>query len=307
MKRIILFTALIATGISLSAQQEIMISQYMFNSLFLNPAYAGINDHFTSTLLHRNQWTQIDGAPTTSMLGMDGSFSDGKMGMGFTLIHDKLGVTRDIEIGGQYAYHLRLNELSTLSFGLKAAMSIYSSELSSLTTWDTEDPTFQSDVYNATVGKFGLGAMWTNGRSYAGISIPTLFANDGAVSDQIAGDGGDVFDQHYYLTGGHVLHLNENVSLKPTMLLKYEPSAPVDVDINLNMLYKNMFWLGAGWRAGDAIVAMLEFQLLPELRVGYAYDMSTSILRSYTNGSHEIMIGFDMAKEEVKLKNPRYF
>lgn len=290
-----------------SAQQDVMISQYMFNNLFLNPAYAGINGHFTSTLLHRNQWAQLEGAPRTSILGADGSLSDGKMGLGFTLKHDEIGVTRDIEIGTQYAYHMRLSTSSRLSFGIKGAVSIYSSQLTSLTTWDQGDPTFQNDVSNAAVSKFGMGVIWSSARTYAGISIPTLVSNDGSISSQLAGQDGELFSQHYYLNAGHVLMVSDHVALKPSVLIKYEQAAPVDVDVNINMLYKQRFWLGAGWRAGDALVAMLEYQVLPELRFGYAYDMTTSLLRNYSNGSHEIMIGFDMAKEQVKLRNPRYF
>jgi type IX secretion system PorP/SprF family membrane protein len=306
MKRVVLACALLSS-MGLSAQQDVMISQYMFNNLFLNPAYAGLNDHFTSTLLHRSQWTHLEGAPRTSILGADGSLSAGKMGLGMTLKHDQLGVTKDIEIGTQYAYHLRLNSTNRLSFGIKGAVSLYSAELTSLTTWDSGDPTFQNDIQNAAVSKIGFGVIWSSSRTYAGISIPSLYANDGSVSSQLAGQNGELFDQHYYLQAGHVVNVNEHIALKPSVLIKYEQAAPVDVDMNLNLLYKDFLWLGAGWRAGDAIVAMLEYQVLPELRIGYAYDMTTSLLNNYSNGSHEVMIGFDMAKEQVKLKNPRYF
>jgi len=307
LKHITLVSLLTLASTGLFAQQEVLTSQYMFNNLFLNPAYAGLNDHFTSTLLHRNQWAQFEGAPTTSLLGVDGSLANGKMGLGLTLLHDQIGATRDIEVAGQFAYHLQLNETQRLSFGIKAAMSMYTASLSGVAVWDPDDPTFQNDIYNTTFGKFGVGAIWSTETSFIGLSVPTLIAQRNQIAEQVAGGSGNLFDQHYYLNAGHLIPLNASLSLKPTVLLKYQQQAPLDIDINANVLYKEMVWFGLGWRSGDAVIAMLEYQVLPELRFGYAYDITTSVLGNFSSGSHELLIGFDMAKEQVKLKSPRYF
>jgi type IX secretion system PorP/SprF family membrane protein len=289
------------------AQQELMISQYMFNGLFLNPAYAGSHPYASATLLHRSQWTGMPGAPRTNLAGIDAPLMDGKMGVGFTVAHDVIGVSRDMEMAVQYAYRIRTGGNGHLAFGLKAGLSLYSAKLSDLTYWDAQDAVYQNNISNAAVGKFGFGMYWNNERSYVGISVPTLHSTDGALVAETAGSPDHYFTQHYYLNAGHVLELNEDLDLKPNVLLKFQPQAPPEADLNLNLLYKERFWLGAGYRTGDGLVGMVEFQINHMFRAGYAYDMNTSELRRYNGGSHEVMLGIDLGREPIMIKNPRFF
>ncbi len=289
------------------AQQEVMVSQYMFNQLFLNPAYAGSHPYMSSSLLHRSQWLKVDGAPRTSMMAIDAPLMKGKMGAGLSIVHDQIGVSRDLDIAGHYAYHIRVSEGSKLAFGLRAGLSIYSARLSELTYWDTNDQVFQGDLTNKPVGKFGFGLYWYNTFSYIGLSVPTIYAADGKIAMNATGVIEDYFTQHYYLHAGHVFTLNESFDLKPSTMIKYTPAAPVEADVNCNLLYRERIWLGLGYRTGDAVVGMLEYQVNPMLRVGYAYDMSTSKLRTYTSGSHEVMLGIDFGREPIRIKTPRYF
>ncbi len=306
--RFILPVAFLAsTALSVQAQQEVMISQYMFNGLFLNPAYAGSHPYASATVLHRSQWVGMAGSPRTNLLGIDGPVLDNKMGLGFTFSHDMIGVSRDMEIAANYAYRIRTGTNGHLAFGLKAGLSMYSANLSDLLYWDSQDALYQNNISNATVGKFGFGLYWNNERSYVGLSVPTIYAADGKIASEVPGSPDHYFTQHYYLNAGHVFELNENFDLKPSMLLKYQQQAPPEVDINLNVLFKQRFWLGAGYRTGDGIIGMVEFQISPMFRAGYAYDMNTSMLRHYNGGSHEVMLGIDLGKEPIMIKNPRFF
>lgn len=303
-----LLTALATLACSAAfAQQEVMVSQYMFNGLFLNPAYAGSHGYTTSTLLHRSQWMQVEGAPRTSMAAIDGSLMNGTMGLGFTIVHDQIGVSRDLDMAGHYAYHLRVGETSKLAFGLRAGLSMYSASLSDLRYWDANDQVYQSNISNELVGKFGFGMYFYDATGYVGISVPTIYAADGSITMQVGDALDHYFTQHFYLHAGKIFPLGELFDIKPSTLIKYMPNAPVEADVNCNLLYKERVWFGLGYRTGDALVGMVEYQITPQMRVGYAYDMTTSRLRDYSSGSHEVMLGIDFGRDLVKIKTPRYF
>jgi type IX secretion system PorP/SprF family membrane protein len=288
-------------------QQEVMISQYMFNGLFLNPAYAGSHPYMSGSLLHRAQWIGIDGAPNTSTLAIDGPLLGEKMGLGFTLVHDRIGVSRDMEMAGQYAYRIRTGDRGRLAFGLKAGLSLYSARLNDLIYWDSQDVLYQQNISNAVLGKFGFGMYWHDDRSYVGLALPTLYAADKNISRDLNSGTAHYFTQHYYLNAGHVFELTEDLDLKPSLLIKYEQNAPPQVDLNANVLFRDRFWLGAGYRTGDALVCMVEYRITPMFRAGYAYDMTTSRLGNYTAGSHEVMLGVELGRDPIKIKTPRYF
>lgn len=291
----------------LFAQQEVMVSQYMFNQLFLNPAYAGSHAYMSSSLLHRSQWLKVEGAPRTSMMAVDAPLMKGKMGAGLSIVHDQIGVSRDLDIAAHYAYHLRLSPTSKLAFGMRAGLSIYSARLSELNYWDANDQVFQGDIANKPVGKFGFGLYWYDTRSYVGLAVPTIYAADKEIAMNATGVIDDYFTQHVYVNAGHVFTLNESFDIKPSTMIRYTEAAPVEADVNCNVLYRERIWFGLGYRTGDAVVGMLEYQINPMLRIGYAYDMTTSQLRNYTNGSHEVMLGLDFGKEPIRIKTPRYF
>ncbi|MBL7944947.1 MAG: type IX secretion system membrane protein PorP/SprF [Flavobacteriales bacterium] len=291
----------------LFAQQEVMVSQYMFNQLFLNPAYAGSHAYMSSSLLHRSQWLKVEGAPRTSMMAVDAPLMKGKMGAGLSIVHDQIGVSRDLDIAAHYAYHLRLSPTSKLAFGMRAGLSIYSARLSELNYWDANDQVFQGDIANKPVGKFGFGLYWYDTRSYVGLAVPTIYAADKEIAMNATGVIDDYFTQHFYVNAGHVFTLNESFDIKPSTMIRYTEAAPLEADVNCNVLYRERIWFGLGYRTGDAVVGMLEYQINPMLRIGYAYDMTTSQLRNYTNGSHEVMLGLDFGKEPIRIKTPRYF
>jgi type IX secretion system PorP/SprF family membrane protein len=289
------------------AQQEAMISQYMFNGLFLNPAYAGSHPYASASILHREQWTGMPGAPSTSMLAFDAPVWKNKLGLGVSMVHDQIGVSRDLDMSSHFSYSIRVSEGSRLAFGLRAGVSIYSANVSDLVYWDQNDVLYAQDIRNTPVGRFGAGLYWYSRTSYVGLSIPTLHALDDRVAEASRSMVRNYFTRHIYLNAGHVFELSEDFDLKPSVLVKYQQDAPPEVDLNCNVLFRDRFWLGAGYRTGDALVAMLEYQATSMIRVGYAYDMTTSRLKQYNGGSHEVMLGLDLGKEPIRIKSPRYF
>ena len=289
------------------AQQDPMISQYMFNGLFLNPAYSGSHKYFTSSLLHRTQWVDFSGAPKTALLAVDGLIpsQSNNMGVGLIVTHDRIGATEQTDIYGNYAYQLKLGE-GKLAFGLKAGASNYIFKSDNVTVWDSNDGVFTGRK-NTWLPKLGFGTYYFAKNWYAGLSVPTLLAYDTKHDFNFDVNKSSFLNRHYYAYGGYVFKLNQKLKLKPSSLIKYLPSAPLQADLNLNLLYDEQFWIGASYRTKDAVVFMIEYQTNSRFRVGYAFDLTTTKIRKYSAGTHEIMIGYDFGKDLIKVKTPRYF
>jgi type IX secretion system PorP/SprF family membrane protein len=307
MKKLILFIAAVYFfSPEVKAQQDPMLTQYMFNGLYLNPAYAGSHKYWTSTLTYRNQWVGIEGAPETAIAAVDGPIPGKNMGLGLILMHDRIGVTRQNTVIANYAYQIKTGEESRLALGINAGISQFSAKLTDLTVWD-EDKVFQNDLTSKILPRFGLGAYFYAKKYYVGVSIPTLFAYQKGVDFNFDLSRSSFMRRHYMLTAGYVFDTSKEIKIKPSVLLKYVENAPMELDINLSTVYKDMFWVGASYRTGDAVALILEYQTNSYFRVGYSYDITLSKLRNYSSGSHEIMIGIDFGKDLVKVKTPRYF
>ena len=307
MKKLLkLFAICMFSAASVHAQQDPMVSQYMFNGLYLNPAYAGSHDYWSSTLTFRNHWVGLEGAPETAIAAVDGPISVKNMGLGLILLHDKIGVTRQNTAILNYAYQLKLNKNSKLAFGINAGFSQFNARLTDLTVWD-QDQVFDSDITSKVIPRLGVGAYYFGKKHYVGISIPTLFAYQKDLNFNFDLSRASFLRRHYLLTAGYVFDVAKNLKLKPSVLFKYVENTPLEVDFNLSAVYQNKFWLGTSFRTYDAVAVILEYQTNSFFRVGYSYDITVSKLRKYSNGSHEIMIGIDFGKELVKVKSPRYF
>lgn len=313
MKRTLSICIILLATSSLFAQQELMVSQYMFNGLFLNPAYAGSHKYWEATALHRSQWVSLDGAPTTQLIGIDGPVADEKIGLGAIVLHDQIGDTRQFEFSANGSYHLDLDSerKNRLSFGLRAGFSNYTARLDETLVFDNDDPVFISPIENEFIPKLGAGVYFYNPKFYVGLSVPTIFAADDNLEVDPIGlfEGTDdiYFENHMFLNAGYVYEISENLVLKPNVLIKYHPAAPLQADINANLLINQKFWAGVSYRTNDAIIGILEFNVTDQIRIGYAYDFTLSDLADYSNGSHEVMLGYNFGKEIVKMKSPRYF
>jgi len=308
MKRIFTFLLLLGTITASFGQQDAMMTQYMFNGLYLNPAYSGSHKFWESTLQYRNQWVNFEGAPRTSFLSVDGPVFLNTMGVGLTVSDDRLGVTHQTDVSGIYSYHIKTDEKSKLSFGVKAGFANYSSNVSDLKIWDKTEDLYISQGRNRMFPKFGFGAYYYREKFYAGISIPTLLAYDSERNFSLDLEKSSLYRRHYIFTAGGVIKINDIVTLRPSTLIKYVANAPVQADLNFSVLLMQTIWLGASYRTDDAVVGIIEYQLNRSFRLGYSYDFTTSMLNRYSAGTHEIMLGFDfMKKDAIKTKNPRFF
>jgi type IX secretion system PorP/SprF family membrane protein len=305
--KIIIALSLLACAFKGTAQQDPMISQYMSNQLFINSAYAGSHDYGTLSGLYRKQWVNFPGAPRTSFISYDSRVNCSNVGLGFTFINDKLGVTEESQIAGNFAYHIPLAK-GHLSLGIKASLSYYTADLTELTIWDANDRTFAQNINGSWIPNFGTGAYYYTDKFYAGLSVPHLL-NHGKPSAGLMTDIKKVpnYERHYFFSMGYVMTLASDVYIKPSTLVKYVEDAPIEADFNVNVFFMNRFMVGGAYRTKDGFVAMTELRITNKLRLGYAYDIPTTKINNYSNGTHEVMLSYDFLKDLIKIQTPRFF
>ncbi len=270
----------------LLAQQRPVFSQYMFNGLVLNPAYAGNQPQLNVSLLHRDQWVNVKGAPKTSSLIAHSALKDRPVGIGMLISRDKIGVHDDYSIYASYAYKLNIG-IGTLSMGLQAGFNYMVSDFSQLSTINPDDPLFFG-VVNRFNPNFGTGAFFNNKTTYAGISIPYLINNKVYDKEDYISEAREA--RYYFITGGHVFTLSQFVKIKPSTLIRVQEGQPMGLDLNANVYLDDILNIGASYRSGDAVILLFELALNKNLSFGYAYDHTLSNIRGYTDGTHEFML-----------------
>lgn len=291
--------------ISLSAfsQQHTMYTQYMFNGLALNPAYAGSHGGMSITALAREQWSGLEGAPSTQTLALHSPIKNKKISLGLLMLRDQIGVSKEHAIYGSYAYRIAM-EKGTLSMGLQAGFTSFREDLNELQLLHRPAADFQ-DIRSSFLPNFGAGIFYSSERFYAGFSVPRMLQNsidkDNPISTAKEA-------RHYFLTGGYMLYLSRDLKLKPNFLLKVVEGAPIQFDLNANLLIKDLIWFGLSHRFGADWNALLELQITKRIRFGYAYDFASSTdLSQVHSGSHEFMLNYVFLKPEQKMKSPRFF
>lgn len=307
MKRYNLIMIVLLFAGKVNAQQEAMYSQYMFNTLAINPAYAGSRNITSATALYRSQWVGVDGAPETATFTIDAPFNDKKIGLGLQVFSDKIGVTQNAGALASYAYRIRM-ETGTLAFGLQAGYSQYRAGLSSvpLNTYSGPDAAFANDI-NKGLLNIGTGVYYNSDRFYIGLSAPQLLNNQ--LSNFTVSNSNVYTGQalHLFLASGVVIPLAYDFDLKPSVLVKGVKGAPIQADINANLWIKQVFSIGFQYRTNADIAAMMEIQATPQFRLGYSYDRSTTKLVQFNSGSHEIMLRYEFGFERGRTISPRYF
>ncbi|MDN5216901.1 type IX secretion system membrane protein PorP/SprF [Fulvivirgaceae bacterium BMA12] len=284
------------------AQQQVMFTQYMFNGMAINPGYAGSHETMSITALLREQWSGLDGAPSTQTLSAHAPIKDQKFGLGVLFMHDKIGVTDQNGAYGAYSYKIPFSNESKLSLGLQAGFTHYNARYSQIS--DT-DPKFARGDIRETHFNFGFGAYYYSDRFYLGFSIPQMINRR---FDRNAADSDSKLVRHYFLTYGYVLDLNSSLKFKPNMLVKMVEGAPVEVDLNANLLINEVLWVGLSWRSFDSFDGLVQLQLTDQLQLGYAYDFATtSELRRVNSGSHEVMLNYRFTFTRSRVVTPRYF
>lgn len=322
MKRVLqILSILLLCSKLANAQQDAQFSQYMFNGIYINPAYAGYKEQLNVHAFYRNQWTGINGAPKTMSLAVDAIANDGNVGLALQISSDRLGAQRNESVYGNYAYRIPMNAdgSARLAFGVGAGAVQLGIDGAILNPNDPEiyQPTgFQSTI----VPDARAGVYFSNNRFYAG------FSADNLVSQYIDIDRYAFIAQpkpHYYLTAGMLVPLSQDILLKPSFLLKDDRGGPTSLDLNAFMILGNRFWVGGSYRTGVKLYskdylqkdlsklnsAVAAIQVLPteNLRIGYAYDFSIGPLQGYSSGTHEISVSYFFNRKNVRMVTPRYF
>jgi len=303
------------------AQQAVQFSQYVFNGLILNPAYAGYKEQTNAHLIYRSQWIGLQGAPTTVSFTLDGVSHSANHGFGLEIVDDKLGAQSNLQADLSYAYRLNINEVSRLSFGVSAGITQYKLDGSGLNTYDPTE-NLASLVKNNTRPDLSAGLFYATDRYFIGLSATGLLSNSFTQNPNFY-----VIQptRYFYLTWGALFNFNDDLSMKPSLLLKEDFKGPLNADFNLFFLFHEKLWVGGSYRAGynilntnpqlqaglslqDAGSFMVEYYVNPTLRIGYSYDYSFNSLQTVSGGSHELSIGLQLSNwYHHRLENPRLF
>ena len=291
------------TGIVNYAQQDAQFTQYMYNTININPAYAGSRGFMSLFALHRTQWVGLDGAPVTNSFSINTPISNSKMGLGISFLNDRIGPTNENEISADVSYFIPTSESFRLSFGLKVTANVFNLDVSRLNPVSQNDPQFQN-LNNSFTPNFGAGLYLHSEKTYIGLSVPNFIESNKYDSNSVA-----MFKEkiNYYLIAGHVFDLGENLKFKPTLLTKMVSGAPLQVDVSGNFLISKKFVIGSAYRWSAAFSAMAGFQISEGIFVGYGYDKETTNLANYNSGSHEIFLRFELSKTYNKITSPRFF
>lgn len=285
------------------AQQLPQFTQYMYNTISINPAYAGSRETLSVVGLHRSQWVGLDGAPTTQTLSVHAPLRNEKIGLGLSFINDELGYQNFQYIYGDFSYSIQTSQNTKLALGIKAGFTGFSLD-PDYQAAESYDPVIYG-YENRWKPNIGAGAYWHSDKWYLGLSAPRLLNTDY--------NGEEEFEAlerlSYYFTGGYVFELGGTTKFKPAFLVKATNGAPISLDLTANFLFNEKFWIGGSYRINEgtsALGGIADFQVSKQLRIGYAYEYPFSDLRPYTSGTHEVLLMFEIFKSK-RIKSPRYF
>ncbi|WP_333696587.1 PorP/SprF family type IX secretion system membrane protein [Flavobacterium sp.] len=285
------------------AQQDAQYTQYMYNTINVNPAYAGSRGVMSLFGLHRTQWVGLDGAPVTNAFSLNSPINNSNLGVGLSFVNDKIGPTNENTISVDVSYSVQTSENYKLSFGIKGTANLFNLDVNKLNPANAGDPQFQNLSNNFTPN-FGAGIYLHSNKTYIGLSVPNFFENvrysenDVAISKE---------RMNFYLIGGHVFDLSPSLKFKPAFLAKAVEGAPLQLDVSGNFLINEKFVLGAAWRWDAALSGMAGFQISDQLFLGYGYDLETTRLRNYNSGSHEVFLRVELFTKHNKIVSPRFF
>ena len=284
------------------AQQDAQFTQYMYNTININPAYAGSRGALSIFALHRTQWVGLDGAPVTNVASVNTPLNESNLGLGVTIINDKIGPTTENTISTDVSYTVPTSETFKLSFGIKATANFFNLDINRLNPAEA-DPSIR-DFNNKFTPNIGAGVYLHSDKAYIGFSIPNFIESDRYDDNEVA-----IFKEkiNYYLIAGYVFDMNESIKFKPALLTKIVEGAPIQVDLSGNFMFNDKFVLGVAYRWSAAVSAMVGFQVSESMYIGYGYDHDTTRLKNYNSGSHEIFLRYEIFKNNGKITTPRFF
>lgn len=286
------------------AQQNPEYTQYMYNTMMVNPGYTGSVGVLEANLLLRKQWVNIEGSPKTGTLGVHFPLANRNIGLGFNIISDDLGPSSEQTLASNLSYAIDLNESAKLAFGMKAGVRMLNIDWSKGRFYDSDDVLLNTNVNNKFMGVLGAGAYLYSDKWYAGLSVPNFLRNDyyddiqeSVISDQL----------HYYFIGGYVFDLSGSVKFKPSVLVKAVKGSPLSTDVSANFLLKEKLTLGASYRWDDSVSALAGFQISEGFFLGYSFDYTVTELNKYNDGTHEIILRYQLPRKTSTIKSPRFF
>ena len=296
-------------GTSLYAQQNSQFTQYMYNTINVNPAYAGMRGMMSVFALHRDQWVGLDGAPVTNTASINTPIGDSNIGLGVSVVNDKIGPSDENNIAVDFSYTVHTSDTYKLSFGLKASADLLNIDFTKLNQGDMNDYVFDKNVDNMFSPNIGAGVYLHSDDTYIGLSAPQLletihfdrYASTAATSHV-------AFQRiNYYFIAGHVFDLSADVKFKPALLTKMVAGAPLQVDVSGNFLINEKFTAGIAYRWSAAMSAMVGFHVNDSWFIGYSYDMETTRLANYNSGSHELFLRYELFNKYDRLTCPCFF
>lgn len=297
LKKYLLASLLILSGLMASAQLRALTSTYPFNGLLLNPAYAGSLNVMSITAVHREQWINVEGAPVYQALTAHSSFMQNKIGVGLQATRDQIGISENVSVYGSYAYKIKTG-VGILAMGLQGGFDSRVADFNQLSIYDQDDQLL-SGVVNRFTPNFGTGIYFANPHLYAGIAVPYILENQAYIfsneDDQIS-DSRE--SRYYYATGGVIFPINQNLKLSPSVLLRIQEQNRLAYDISAMVIFDNIAYVGLSVRNSGDITFIGQLILNENFRVGYAYDATTSEISRETSGSHEILLNY-----RIKLRN----
>ena len=313
-----LIVLLMMISMSVQAQQLPQFSQYIFNGLHINPAYAGYKGDGYIQTTYRSQWINFPGAPKTLSFTADVSANEGRMGLGVTYLKDRIGLTESNVGMLTYSYRITTGDRSMLSLGVSAGISEYAFDPTGIVTVNP-DPLLPSSRVAATTPNMNTGIFYHSDKFYAGLSGYNLIGRRALLRQDIAVA---FHDFHYYLTVGGMVRIAHDLQLKPSILVKHVKGSPTSYDLNAMFLFGERVWLGGSFRSNvrifedqlqedlskrNAVALVMEYFVSPSMRIGYAYDYNLNALNSYRTESHELSVGVYLNRQRKIIYNPRWF
>ncbi|MDN3673453.1 type IX secretion system membrane protein PorP/SprF [Flavobacterium branchiarum] len=304
MKKTIILLLLLTVYFPSFAQQDSQYTQYMYNTLTINPGYTGTSGVTNILGIYRAQWVGLDGAPKTANLSIQGPVSSNGQGLGFTVINDQIGATSETTAAINYSYPITLSEDVKLSLGLSAVGNFWDIDYNKLTIQNQNDIDLAGKLSKFSPN-IGAGVFMYSDKWYVGVSIPKILETE--FYDDIQ-TSMVTRKKHFYMMGGYVFTLSDAVKFKPAAMIKAVVGSPLGVDLSANFLLEEKFTLGVAYRWDAAVSAMAGFQVSEGLNIGYAYDFDTSKLGRYNSGSHEVFLRFDLLSlAKSRIITPRFF
>ena len=308
---VLLSFIIVTATMSLHGQRTPQYTQYMYNTLVLNPAYAGAKEALSAIAMYREQWFGVDGAPSTQNLAVHGLVSD-RLGMGLTLVNDEIGngTLAQTEFNLAFSYTIPTSELGRLGFGLQLGGNLLNIDFNQLRVFDPSlNPGLQTNIDNQFSPNFGLGAYYRHGGFYGGVSMPAVLRTEFFDVDDEE-DGVSLAPFRSYFITGYVMQLSSDWMFKPAVLVQLEAGTPAQADISANFMFKEKFTIGAGYRIGASMAVLAGYQLTNNFMVGMAYDRELSPFASqvFNDGAVEFFVAYDFLNRFCKCTTqPRFY